>query len=257
MSTVAKALDLLSLFTRLHPQAGLSDLARRSGLNKATCHRLLTDLAAAGLVEQAGPLREYRLGPAVLRLAALREETVPLQAAANPVLGWLAEATGETAHLSLLVAGRLRTLAFAYSTQHATRVMMSDADDLPFHATASGLAVLGAMDKPAREAVLAGPLPGLTPLTLTNPVDVRAVAVAARREGHADSIGGFEHDVHSLAVPLFGGDAACIGALAVAAPMARMRPAAVLGPLMQAAGRITTQLGGVPPDDIAARWRAA
>jgi hypothetical protein len=31
----------------------------------------------------------------------------------------------------------------------------------------------------------------------------------------------------------------------------------VLGPLMQAARRITTQLGGMPPDDIAARWRAA
>jgi DNA-binding IclR family transcriptional regulator len=76
MSTVAKALDLLSLFTRTHPQAGLSDLARRSGLNKATCHRMLTDLAAAGLVEQVGPARDYRLGPAVLRLAALREEGI-------------------------------------------------------------------------------------------------------------------------------------------------------------------------------------
>lgn len=257
MSTVAKALDLLSLFTRAEPQAGLSELARRAGLNKATCHRLLTDLAAAGLVEQVGAAREYRLGPAVLRLAALRESAVPLQSAARPVLDALAETTGETAHLSVLVAGRLQALAFAYSTRHATRVMMSDADVLPFHATASGLAVLGALDPAAREAVLAAPLPALTPLTVTDPAALRGLAAAVRTEGHAESIGGLEPEVHSLAVPLFGADGACIGALAVAAPRARMQPAAVLPALMQAATRITTHLGGQPPEDIAARWRAA
>lgn len=256
MSTVAKALDLLSLFTRAAPQAGLSDLARRAGLNKATCHRLLTDLAAAGLVEQVGAGREYRLGPAVLRLAALREFAVPMQAAARPVLDWLAEATGETAHLSVLVAGRLRALAFAYGARHVTRVMMSDTDELPFHATASGLAVLSVLPRAARDAVIGASLPRLTALTDTDPAALRAKAAAARVEGYAESIGGFQADVHSLAVPLFGPDGGCIGAVAVAAPMARMRPAAVLGPLMQAALRITTQLGGLPPDDIAARWRA-
>ena len=257
MSTVAKALDLLSLFTRAEPQAGLSDLARRAGLNKATCHRLLADLAAAGLVEQVGAGREYRLGPAVLRLAGLRESAVPVQAAARPVLDWLAEATGETAHLSLLVAGRLRALAFAYASRHVTRVMMSDADELPFHATASGMAVLGALDAAARDAVLAAPLPRLTALTETDPAALRARIAAVPAEGHAESIGGFQADVHSLAVPLFGPEGTCLGALAVAAPVTRMQPSTVLPLLMRGAAQITTHWGGAPPDDIAARWRAA
>lgn len=257
MSTVTKALDLLDLFTRTDPQAGLSELARKAGLNKATCHRLLGDLMAAGLVEQVGPAREYRLGPAVLRLAALREAAVPMQAAARPELDRLAEATGETAHLSMLVGGRLRALAFAYSARHVTRVMMSDADELPFHATASGVAVLGAMPAAARDAVLAGPLPALTPLTETDPAGIRARAAAARAEGHAESLGGLQADVHSLAVPLFGAEGTCLGALAVAAPVGRMDPARVLPLLMQAAARITTQWGGQPPADIAARWSAA
>jgi DNA-binding IclR family transcriptional regulator len=72
MGTVGKALDLLDLFTKAQPQHGLSHLARSSGLNKATCHRLLTELESRGLLEQTGPAREYRLGPAVLRLSALR-----------------------------------------------------------------------------------------------------------------------------------------------------------------------------------------
>lgn len=247
MSATAKALALLTLFTRASPQAGLSDLARRAGLNKATCHRLLSDLAAAGLVEQVGVAREYRLGPAVLRLAALREAHVPGLAAARPELERLAEATGETAHLSLLVAGRLKAVAFAYSQRHAARVMMSDVDELPFHATASGMAVLAWLPEAARAVALAGPLPKLTDRTETDPAALRAWLAVVRAEGHSESIGGFEDGVHSLAVPLFGPDGDCLGAVAVAAPLGRMLVGQVLGCLRDAATRITEQWGGLPP----------
>ena len=71
-------------------------------MNKATTHRLLGELAAHGFVEQVGSGREYRLGPAVLRLAALREAAVPMRELAQTVLAELAAATGETAHMSLL-----------------------------------------------------------------------------------------------------------------------------------------------------------
>lgn len=260
MTTVAKALDLLDLFGHATPRLGLSEAARLSGLNKATCHRLLTDLTAAGLLEQVGAAREYRLGPAVLRLAALREATVPMLSAARPELERLAEATGETAHVSLLVGGRLKAVDHAYSARHSMRVMMSDADDLPFHATASGLAVLAALPADRRGALLASPLPALTPMTETDPARLALRIDEVRARGHAESLGGFQTDVHSLAVPLFGADGACAGALAVAAPAARMTPAAralIRAALIRAGLSITTQWGGVPPGDFAASWRQA
>ena len=142
MGTVGKALDLLDLFTRARPQVGLSDLARLAGVNKATCYRLLTELASRGLVEQIAASREYRLGPALIRLARLRDAAVPARNAVMPLLQALARATGETAHLSQLAGGVLQTLAFAYPAQTGVAVMMDDADILPFHATASGAAVL-------------------------------------------------------------------------------------------------------------------
>ena len=90
MGTVTKALELLDLFTREQPLIGLSDLARQSGQNKATCFRMMTEMQALGLVEQTGPSKAYRLGPAVLRLAALREAAVPTRDAAMPVVQNLA-----------------------------------------------------------------------------------------------------------------------------------------------------------------------
>lgn len=239
MGTVGKALDLLDLFTRAQPQHGLSQLARASGLNKATCHRLLSELGSRGLVEQTGPAREYRLGPAVLRLSALREAAVPTREAAMPILRHLAEVTGETAHLSHLVAGRLQALAFAYASRPGVKVMMEDADVLPFHATASGAAVLLHHADPA-PVIAAAP-------------DARALQAridAARVNGYAETVSTFEKDVHGLAVPLFDATGNCTGALAVAAAAPRMTPAlhaTITTELRAAADAITRLWGGQPP----------
>ncbi|MBN8629928.1 MAG: IclR family transcriptional regulator [Rhodobacterales bacterium] len=239
MGTVGNALDLLDLFTRAEPQLGLSQLARASGLNKATCHRLLTELESRGLLEQVGPAREYRLGPAVLRLSALREAAVPTREAAMPTLRRLAEATGETAHLSHLVAGRLQTLAFAYASRTGVRVMMEDADFLPFHATASGAAVLAFHPDP--DALIAA---------APDPDALHARIRDAKTKGYAETLSTFEKDVHSFAVPLCDATGACTGALAVAAAAPRMTPdlhATITRELALAGAEITQLWGGQPP----------
>lgn len=230
---------------------GLSQLARVSGLNKATCHRLLSDLESRGLVEQVGPAREYRLGPAVLRLAALRESAVPTREAAMPALRRLAEATGETAHLSHLVAGRLQTLAFAYSARHGMKVTMEDADFLPFHATASGAAVLAFLPDADAARILAA---------CPDPDAVLPRIAACRSRGWAETLSTFEKDVQGTAVPLFDATGACTGALAVAAAAPRMTPAlhaTIIAELTRAGAEITALWGGRPPEPLAALWRAA
>lgn len=259
MGTVTKALDLLDLFSRARPRIGLSDLSRLAGVNKATCYRLMTELQSYGLVEQVGTGREYRLGPAVLRLAALREAEVPTREALQPLLQGLSHRTGETAHLSQLVADELRMMAYAYSPAHAMKVMMEDADILPFHATSSGLAVLAHMPPAAQAAILAKPLPAMTDRTLVDPAGLRERLSLIVATGIAESNGGFEPDVDSLAVPLFDASGSIAGALAIAAPTARMtaasRAAARLA-LAQAGAEATRLLGGSVPAELAQKWQA-
>ncbi len=260
MGTVSKALELLDYFTRSRPLIGLSDLARLADLNKATCFRLLTELAENGFVEQIGTGREFRLGPTVLRLAALREAQVPTREAAMPVLQALAQRTGETAHLSMLMADTLRTLAFAYSAAHVTKVTMEDAETLPFHATSSGLAVLAFQTEAFRNTILSQPFAQLTSSTETNPRALRDRATEVRGLGYAESRGGYQTEVHSLAVPLFDALGRCSGAVAVAAPASRMSEAQrrlIRYALIQAGTEITAIWGGSLPTDIATLWRLA
>lgn len=250
MGTTSKALSLLELFSRAAPEIGLTDMARRAGLNKATTYRLLTELAEHGFVEQIGANRAYRLGPAFLRLAALREASVPMRDVGRHVLRELSDLTGETAHMSVLQGTTLNAIAYTYASAHGTQVRMEDAEELLLHATSSGLAVLAwsAPDFTAR--ALAAKLVKRTPETLTNPTEIRARLAPIRQQGFAVSIGGFEADVHSHAVPIFDAESTPIGALAVAAPSARMTDdlAALIQTELLAKGvQLTRLLGGFAP----------
>lgn len=260
MGTVAKALELLDHFTRSNPRIGLSDLARLADLNKATCYRLASALCDHGLLEQLGDSREYRLGPGLLRLAALREAHVPTREAAMPILTRLALETGETAHLSILLRGQLRPLAHAYSSAHVTKVTMDDTDDLPLHATSSGHAVLTFGPQELRDAVLAGPLRPLTTATLTSPEALSARLAEAKANGIAESHGGYATEVHSMAAPLFNAMGLCTGAVAVAALSSRMGQAErahIRAALIRAAGEITTLWGGNLPAQLIQSWHPA
>jgi DNA-binding IclR family transcriptional regulator len=251
MGTVSKALSLLTNFNQSRTEIGLSEIARLAGINKATAYRLLTELQEGGFVEQAGPDRTWRLGPEILRLARLREAAVPLTTASRAILDRLAERTHETAHVSVLRGTRLNALAHAYSTRHATRVMMEDAETLSLHGTGSGLAVLAFSPDEFVDAVLAEPLARHTPDTITDPDALRALLGPIREAGIAESIGGFEADVHSHAAPVFDSDGVPIGALAVAAPVARVTPdraAVIREAVLAGAMELTRAIGGFVPE---------
>ena len=251
MGTVAKALSLLSLFSQARPVIGLSDVARLSGTNKATTFRLLGELQAQGFVEQVGRDRAYRLGPEILRLAALREAAVPLMSAAREILDHLSQKTGETAHMSHVQGHRLNTLAYAHGTRHGTQVRMEDAEVLSFHATSSGLAVLGFCTPGFIDEILSRPLTVFTSDTRTDAAQIRADLDEVRQSGLAESIGGFEADVHSLATPVFGPDRLPIGALAVATPASRMTDdlkSLITQELHRGAQDLTHKIGGLYPD---------
>lgn len=251
MGTVTKALQLLTFFSRAQPLIGLSDMARLSGMNKATVHRMLGELQAAGFVEQVGAGRHYRLGPVYMRLAALREHAVPLRDVVGAVLQKLCDETQETAHFSLLQGTQLVATTHAYSPHHGTRVTMEDAQILTLHGTSSGLAVLAYANPDFARAVLEAPLPARTKHTITDPDELRAKLAQVQKNGIAESISGFEEDVHSHAAPIFDAQGQPLGAIAVAAPVARMDDTlrqTVRRATQEAGLHLTRLLGGFPPD---------
>jgi DNA-binding IclR family transcriptional regulator len=221
MSTVGKAISLLEHFTLKEPEIGLSDLARKSGLDKATARRLLVALAEHRLIEQEPQSRRYRLGAGLSRLARMRDAHLPFVRVAAPLVRELAQETGETVHLSEFSAGALLTVHVELSAK-ANRVSVDVGQILPLHGTASGIAFLAFSRPETVEAFLDKPLAAFTPHTMTSRDRLMDALRLAAARGYSRSAQGYEEGVHSVAAPILGSDGYPLGTLAVASPVSRI-----------------------------------
>lgn len=220
-STVVKALALLDHFSEEEPEIGLSELARRSGIDKATVHRMLAAMSDSGLVEQRGSARAYRLGAGVLRLARVRETAYPVSAVYEAAIETLMQATDETAHASLISGRALATIGICESNR-GSRVSLVAGEVLPFHSTASGKAALAYASPAFRDRILSGPLERRTAQTITDRARMEALLDEIRAQGFAVSDQANEDDVYGIAVPVFDAESQVAGAIAVATPAHRM-----------------------------------
>ncbi len=255
MSVIEKAIGLLSHFSPLRPEIGLSEFRRLSRHDKATTYRYLTALESVGLVEKNPTNKAYRIGPAVLRLAELREATVPRKDGVLQPLAELAERTGESAHASVLSGTTLHSLAVHESAKHSTRVVI-DVTILPLHATASGITALAYGGAELRKAALAD-MSRFTDFTPTTAEDLDRSVTEARETGVSVSSSGYEAGVHGMAVPVFDQTGLLAGAVAVASVSTRMTPeqeAINRASLIKAGRQITRNWGGIVPAAVDALW---
>lgn len=221
VSTVDKALELLNLFSERDPEIGLSEIARRSGYDKATTRRLLVSMERQGVVEQDSGSRKYRLGPALIRLARVREATHPLESVVRDVLDRVVAETSETAHFSLFAGGALATVGMKESPR-ANRVSLERGERLPLHATASGLAFLAFGPRVQVNRALGRELRAHTDRTVTDTDALLEMIEAVKLSGIAVSNQGYESDVFGMAAPVFGSSGFAEGAVAVATPTSRI-----------------------------------
>lgn len=220
-STVAKALSLLDYFSEAEPEIGLSELARRSGIDKATVHRMLVVMCDQGLLEQRGSARLYRLGAGVLRLARVRETAFPVTSVYQHSLDAISTELGETAHASLISGRALATIGVSESNR-GSRVSLVAGEILPIHSTASGLAFMAFSQAEFVDRVLSETLKAKTSRTLTDGNVIRVRLQEVRLTGYAEADQTNEDDVYGMAVPVFDAEGLPVGALAVATPAHRM-----------------------------------
>lgn len=255
MSSATKTLELLDYFSTLRPEIGLSQLCRLAGWDKATTYRRLQALEETGFVEQNQLTKHYRLGPSLLRLAQMRESTVPRKASIEAPLQALADATGETTHVSLLSGTSLHKLQACESPSHSTRVII-DIQQFPLHATASGLCALAFGPKELLP-VAAASLTSYTSNTLISVECLKSKINDVRATGFSRAEGSFEIEVCSIATPLFDQSSLFAGAVSVASVATRFTPELeqlIKRQLIIVSRQITHSWGGTVPAPLEQIW---
>lgn len=121
--------------------ASLGELHARSGVPRATAHRLAVALEDHGLV-QRGVDGRFVLGPALVTLGRAAAEAFPLAELARPVLRQLRDDTGESTQLFVREGDGRRCLVSLQSA-HGLRWIVAEGALLPLDRGSAGAVLLG------------------------------------------------------------------------------------------------------------------
>ena len=197
----------------------LSELARRSGVPKASVHRLCQELVGWGLLERTGPGGGYRLGLLLFELGQRVARQRVLRDAALPQMESLLIATGETVHLGI---GDGTEVLYVEKLPGSRPVAAPSkvAGRLPMHATATGKVLLAFGPQRVFGDLVRAGLRRVTPHTLTSPALLGAQLARVRAERLASEVEECRLGHGSIAVPVSDG-VGVVAALSITAPMSR------------------------------------
>lgn len=216
--------------------AGVTDIADRVGLPKSTVSRLLSTLEELGAVEQVAAGGEYRIGFAMIELAAAARPGRSLVSIARPHLVELGRRTGEAVGISIPDGDDMIYLD-QITPDGELQVRDWTGHRIPMHAVPSGHVVL-ANDATLAARIAAGSLRRFTEHTIVDRAGLLARLDLVRSDGYAWALEEFAIGMNSVAAAIRNVDGTVIAALHVYGPASRFpgdRDRTELGALVRAA----------------------
>ncbi len=145
--TLRRGLSILRLLTDCGPHGlGISEVARRIGLNKATAIRLAKALLEEGFLVQHPDTQCYRLGPEAFAVGLAAEPNYRLQRVAAPMLAGIAERTDDTVLFTVVHGHDNVCLSRHEGTVPMRNQLMKPGDRWPLGVGAGSCAMLAALD---------------------------------------------------------------------------------------------------------------
>jgi DNA-binding IclR family transcriptional regulator len=194
-------------------QRPLADLVAATGLPRATAYRLAVALETHGLLRRDGD-GQFALGPRLVALGRAASGTLPLAAAARPVLDRLRDETGESVQLYVR-DGDVRVCVESLDSPNELRTIVTVGARLPLDRGSAGK-VLGA-------------------------------GQALGRRGWLESVAEREAGVASVSAPVRDSAGAVVAAVGISGPIERLTraPGRRYGAAVAAAARAIESAAGL------------
>ncbi|MBO8172079.1 MAG: IclR family transcriptional regulator [Bacillaceae bacterium] len=216
--SVERALDILICFTDKN-ELSLTEISRKTSLNKSTVFRLLQTLERKGFLVRNPDTEKYRLG---LRMWELSVNVTLADDIANlflPEMTALRDALGETVSLYVRDHNERFRIQAVESNQAIRRVAPIGAR-MPLSLGASSKVLVAWSSPEVQEQILQDP-------DWIDSVDREAFKKQLEeimQKGYATSIEEREPGTSAVAAPIFNRSGQLIAALAVSGPSSRMTP---------------------------------
>jgi DNA-binding IclR family transcriptional regulator len=208
-------------------------------------YRLLTRLAAHGLVQQVPGRPEYRLGWACLDLARNALADVGLVQVGAAVAEDLRDATRETVTIQV-PAGRDHICVVEVEGLDEIRRRVGIGRRMALHAGASGRAILAFMSQARIDDYLSKPMDKITTTTVTDSLRLEEILGEIRVKGFAVSQGESVVGAVAISAPAFGDVGVVEGSISISGPESRLTPDMVeryTPMVVEAARQLSERLG--------------
>jgi DNA-binding IclR family transcriptional regulator len=215
-------LDILELFLE-RPALSAPQITEQLGLPRTTVHELLSTLVERGyLAAVPGAPISYRLGMRTFQLGSQFADRLDLVREAQEAAADVAAACDETVHVAVLDGASVVYVAKVDST-HPVRMVSAVGRRLPAHCTAVGKVLLSALSAEALDARYppGGPMPAMTPQSITSPARLRAALGQVAVDGVAYDDCESNEAVRCVSAPVYDHGGRMVAAMSISTPTIR------------------------------------
>lgn len=226
VKSLARAMRVLECFSVTEPELGVSEIAKKLGMQKSTIFNILSTFQQCGYISQNPKTNKYFLGFKFLHLSYIVNSHLSLREIFLPYLMRISEATRHICFFAVCYHQEVHYIEAIYPyTQEPTRNILGER--APMYCTGLGKAMLAFMPPEEADEIINGPLTAYTPFTLTNPDDLRKDLEKTRMNGY--SIDNMEHEfgLRCVAVPVFGSNGKVIAAVSVSGLSSAFDPSSI------------------------------
>jgi IclR family transcriptional regulator, pca regulon regulatory protein len=246
VQSLERGLAVIRAFDAEHRELTLSDVARATGLTRATARRFLHTLVGLGYMTASEG--RFSLRPSVLELGYPYLSSLSLPELAPPHMERLVAEVNESSSISVLDDTDI-VYVVRVPTRRIMSITLSVGSRLPSYCTSMGRVLLAGLPDSELGGLLERiELRQLTPRTITEVDKLRQVLARVRQRGYALTDQELEAGLRSIAVPIRDGTGAVTAALNVSVHASRATAAAlkrdVLPLLLDTAAAIDNDLRG-------------
>jgi len=169
VQALERALDIIDCFSFQARELSLTDIVNRTGLNKTTAKRLISNFTTRGYLHQNPQSKKYQLGIRLFELGAIVFSSFSLRQAAAYPMTKLQNDSGATVLLGINMEDQL-----VYVDKREGAGMIRISSDIgwrrPLHYGMLGMILLAHLDtKDVRRILKRTPLQAHTPFAITDP----------------------------------------------------------------------------------------
>lgn len=240
VTALASGLEVILAFDEHHPRMTLSEVATRTGMNRAKARRFLLTLHALGYVRKQQ--RYFELAPRVLQLGYSFLSANNYRSAIQQYLEEITNECGESSSLGVLDGDDVIYLARSAARHRLMAITLSIGTRLPAAYTSMGRVLLAQLSEVELDAYLERLiLERHTDKTFTTKSELKKCINKARQQGYAIADQELDSGLRSLAVPAFDANGKLLGAINISTNAARVDLDTLLKeylPLLQSKARL-------------------